>query len=77
MKPLREWRTDRLLSIRELAERAGVTHKTIIQLEHGRQRASYATMRRLSDALQAPAGEITEFAEVLEDRKKRRGLDQT
>ncbi len=77
MKPLREWRTDRLMSIRELAEAAGVTHKTIIQLEHGRQRPTYATMRRLPDTLQATPGEITEFAAVLEERKKRRGLDET
>jgi transcriptional regulator with XRE-family HTH domain len=70
MQTLREWRTDRLLSLKDVAEAAGVTKKTIIQVELGRQRPSYATMRRLSDALGVPAGEIAEFAAVLEERKK-------
>ena len=70
MKTLREWRTERLQSIRELAAAAGVTHKTLIDLEHGRRRASYETMRKLSQSLGVPAGEIAEFAEAVEYRGK-------
>ena len=70
MKPLREWRTGRLWSVRDLATAAGVTHKTVIQLEYGRQRASYGTMRRISEALGVEPSEITEFAAVLEERGK-------
>ena len=70
MKPLREWRTERLWSVRELAARAGVQHKTVIQLEYGRQRPAYATMRRIAEALGVPATEITEFATTLEERGK-------
>ncbi len=70
MKPLREWRTERLWSVRELAERAGVQHKTVIQLEYGRQRPTYATMRRIAEALGVPATEVEEFAATLGERGK-------
>lgn len=70
MKTLREWRTEKLKSVRELAAIAGVTHKTLIDLEHGRRRPTYETMRRLAEALDVPASEIAEFAETLEERGK-------
>lgn len=70
MKTLREWRADKLLSVRELAERAGVTHKTLIDLEHGRRRPTYATMRGITEALGIEARDVTEFAEALEERGK-------
>lgn len=70
MKTLREWRTEKLHSVRELADLAGVTHKTVIDLEHGRRRATYSSMRGLAEALGVPAAEITEFAAVLEERGK-------
>jgi transcriptional regulator with XRE-family HTH domain len=76
VKTLREWRTERLLSVRELALAAGVTHKTLIDLEHGRRRATYETMRGISQALGVPAPDIAEFAPVLEERGKKRGLGQ-
>ena len=70
MKPLREWRTERLLGIRELAERAGVTKKTLIDLEYGRRLAHFATIRSISEALGVDAREVTEFAAVLDERGK-------
>jgi transcriptional regulator with XRE-family HTH domain len=70
VKTLRDWRTDKLMSVRALAEAAGVQHKTIIQIEYGRQQPHYGTMRRIADALGVAPAEITEFAAVLEDRKK-------
>jgi transcriptional regulator with XRE-family HTH domain len=71
-KPLRVWRTERLSSVRDLAGTAGVSTKTVVQLEFGRQRPNYTTMRRLSEALQVDPREITEFAAALEDRGKTR-----
>ncbi len=68
MRTLREWRTERLWSVRELASAAGVTHKTLIQLEHGRQRPHYATMRRIAAALGVAPGDIFEFAAALAER---------
>jgi transcriptional regulator with XRE-family HTH domain len=70
MKTLREWRLERLLSIRQLAEASGVTAKTIVDIEHGRRQAQYATMRDISTALGVSATEVTEFAETLDERSK-------
>ncbi|MDP9363207.1 MAG: helix-turn-helix domain-containing protein [Chloroflexota bacterium] len=70
MKPLREWRIERLLSVRALAEAAGVQHKTVIDLEHGRRRPTYETIRRMSEALGVVPGEVEEFAATLEERGK-------
>ncbi len=70
VKSLREWRTGRLWSVRELAAAAGVTHKTVIDLEYGRRRAHYATMRRITEALGVEPGEVVEFAAALEERGK-------
>ena len=69
-KPLRAWRTERLWSVRDLAARAGVSTKTVVQAEYGRQRPTYATMRRIAEALGVPAAEIEEFAATLEERGK-------
>ena len=69
-KPLREWRTERLWSVRDLAERAGVSTKTVIQLEYGRQLPTFVTMRRIAGALGVPASGIEEFAAALGERGK-------
>lgn len=53
MKSLRDWRTERVMSVRDLAEAAGVWTKTVVQLEYGRQRAHYKCMRRIAGALGA------------------------
>ncbi len=70
MKPLREWRIERVMSIRQLAETSGVTAKTIVDIEHGRRQAHYATIRGLADALGVSAGDVEEFAHTLEERSK-------
>ena len=70
MKSLRECRLDRLLSIRELAKRSGVTAKTIVDLEYGRRRPHYETMRQLCSALGVEAGDVAEFAAALGERGK-------
>jgi transcriptional regulator with XRE-family HTH domain len=49
---LRRLRQERAWSIRELAQRAGVSTETIYSLEHGqRQWAWPRTVRKLADAL--------------------------
>ncbi len=72
MKPLRDWRTERVMSVRDLAEKSGVSTKTVVQLEYGRQRANYKSMRAISEALGVEPGQVTEFAEVLEQRRDER-----
>ncbi len=58
-------------SIRELAANAGVTPKTLIDLELGRRTAQYATMRGIAEALGVSPIEISEFAETMERRAGR------
>ena len=70
MKSLREWRLSRLLSVRGLEAASGVTTKTIMDVEHGRRRPHYATMRKLCAALEVEPGDVTEFAAALEDLGK-------
>jgi transcriptional regulator with XRE-family HTH domain len=61
MTTLREARAGRLLSIRALAERAGVAPVTVLAAERGRRRPSYGTIRRLADALGVDPAEVREF----------------
>jgi len=65
VKSLREWRTQRLWSVRDLAGAAGVSTKTVVQIEHSRQLPTFRTMRRICGALEIEPAEVTEFAEAL------------
>lgn len=70
MVTLREWRARRLLSSKALAASAGVSNKTIIQLEHGRQLATFRTMQRLCTALDVAPEDVEEFAAAIGERGK-------
>jgi transcriptional regulator with XRE-family HTH domain len=48
---LRELRKHRVLSMRELEERSGVSYNTIWRLEAGRQGAQPRTIRKLAETL--------------------------
>jgi transcriptional regulator with XRE-family HTH domain len=48
---LRELRTERVLSLRELEEKSGVSYNTIWRIEDGRQGAHPRTIRKLAEAL--------------------------
>lgn len=48
---LKELRRRRVLSMRELEERSGVSHNTIWRIESGRQGAHPRTVRKLAEAL--------------------------
>jgi transcriptional regulator with XRE-family HTH domain len=62
METLREARLRQFLSIRELAARAGVSTRTIVQLEQGRTTPTFKTARKVATALGIAPGEIAEFA---------------
>ncbi len=51
MERLKELRRERVLSLRELEERSGVSYNTIWRIEDGRQGAHPRTIRKLADAL--------------------------
>jgi transcriptional regulator with XRE-family HTH domain len=48
---LKELRRERVLSLRELEEKSGVSYNTIWRIEDGRQGAHPRTVRKLADAL--------------------------
>jgi transcriptional regulator with XRE-family HTH domain len=70
MRTLREWRIERLLSVTALAESAGITRKTLIDLEHGRRRPHYETIGKLSRALNVGPRQVAEFDAAMSDLGK-------
>ena len=66
MPTLREVRSDRLLTLRELADRAGIALSTLYMIESGRSAPSFRVIRALSGALGVQPKEIAEFAEAIE-----------
>ena len=67
MPTLRELRLRRVLSQRELAKRASVVQRTIVEAEVGRQVPHPATMRKLAEALGVAVTDIDEFRCAIEE----------
>ena len=63
---LSEARTRRLLSVRRLAEAAGVAPATVYHIEHAKTTPSFRAIRDLSAALGMDPLDIDEFAAVIE-----------
>lgn len=57
---VRELQLERGWSLKELASRAGVTEKTLIDMEHERHPARPKTMKKVADALGVSVGELKE-----------------
>jgi transcriptional regulator with XRE-family HTH domain len=55
---LKDLRRERVLSLRELEERSGVSYNTIWRLEDGRQGAHPRTVRKLAEALGVEPSEL-------------------
>jgi transcriptional regulator with XRE-family HTH domain len=55
---LKELRRERVLSLRELEEKSGVSYNTIWRIEDGRQGAHPRTIRKLADALDVAPAEL-------------------
>jgi DNA-binding XRE family transcriptional regulator len=55
-----------MLSTRDLAKNAGISDKTLIQIELGRQRPQWRTMRALCKALDVQPRDVAEFAAVMD-----------
>jgi transcriptional regulator with XRE-family HTH domain len=54
------------MTIRELAEVAGVSTRTIVQVEAGQIVPRFATLKKIAAALDVEPREITEFAAAIE-----------
>ncbi len=70
MVTLREARTSRLLTMRELAEQAGVALSTLYLIENGRSVPSFRVIRALSAALGMQPADIAEFASAVEEARQ-------
>jgi transcriptional regulator with XRE-family HTH domain len=66
MPTLKEWRARRLLTVRALAEAAGVAPVTVHLVETGRSTPTFRVIRALSEALGVPPEEVVEFAAAIE-----------
>ena len=66
MATLREHRIRRLWSQRELARRAGVAERTVVNAETGRRLPRLLTMRRIADALGVDWRDVAEFRAAVE-----------
>ena len=66
MPTLREARAARLLTVRGLAERAGVAFSTVHLIETGKSVPRFSVIAKLSAALGVEPGEIAEFAAAME-----------
>ncbi len=66
MPTLRETRLRRFWSQRELAKRAGVAQRTVVEAEMVRQVPRLATMRKLAEALGVDPMEVDMFRAAVE-----------
>ena len=65
MPTLKEARMARLLTVRELAEKADVAPSTVYLTETGRTVPRFAVIRKLAAALEVEPSSITEFARAM------------
>jgi transcriptional regulator with XRE-family HTH domain len=67
-RPLRAWRAERLLAIRDLARLADVAPSTVYLIEAGRATPHPATMRGIAAALGVDAVQVDEFRAAIAAR---------
>ena len=60
-----------MMSVRELAAEAGITAKTLTDIEHGRRNPTYESMRGVCKVLGVDATQIAEFVATIAVRSKR------
>lgn len=71
---LREARAARLLTVRGLAEKAGVAPSTVFLIESGRSMPRFTAIRKLSAALDVDPSEIDEFRAAIEGVAQGKGV---
>ena len=75
-RPLRELRTQRLLTIRDLARLAGVAAALIYELEEGTRTPGLRVMRRIAAALEVEPDEVAEFRQRPRPPRAEAGADE-
>ncbi len=66
VKTLKQYRIERMSTVRSLAAAAGISPTTLVAIEHGRVRPHYGTMLAVASALGVEVREVTEFAAALD-----------
>ena len=66
---LREVRSDRLLTLRELADKAGIALSTLYMIESGRSSPSFRVIRAISGVLGVEPASVAEFAAAMAEAK--------
>ena len=77
MKTLKEWRNDRYLSVRELAELAGVTSATVSYIENGKTIPRQKSVRKIAEALGVEPGVVAEFVAARESWIEKRTQEES
>lgn len=72
-RQLREVRRRNLYTIDGLAGKAGVSTKTIVDIEKGRNVPRLKTIKKISEALEIDPMQIVEFADAIEEEAPRTG----
>ncbi len=65
IRTLKQARTARMLTVRGLAAAAGVSLAAVHEVETGKRRPRFGTIKRLSDALGVAPESVSEFRAVL------------
>ncbi len=61
------------LSLRKLAEKSGISAKTISMLENDKQRTTLKTLVRLADVLQVEVSQLTDLLDTTAAERGRKG----
>ena len=73
MARLEQVRRQKLLSQRDLAEKAGIAKSTVFLIEAGRTKPRLSVMRRICEALGVAPDEIDEFKQAIEGTGEAKG----
>ncbi len=65
VRKLQQARAERMLTVRALAKAAGCSPHTVHEVETGKRRPHFATIKRLSAALDVEPTQIAEFRRAL------------
>lgn len=65
-KAVRALRSERDLSLRAFAPRAGLTPNTLSLIERGEANPTWGTVRRIAAALDVSIGDLAKFSETFE-----------
>src|SRR5690348_8188453 len=77
MPSLREVRVTRLLTIRDLAQRASVAVSTVYLIESGRSTPRLSVVRQLASVLEVEPQNVIEFQRAIDASKTHRRQRQT